>query len=134
MNRDLFDKRCKFGIRKLTLGVCSVMIGAVLFGANQVSADGLAETPTGPAGVVAVSQPSVTPPATELTGEATSSEANGKVEKEDKAPEAETTTKPVSTENAATPASPSTDTGTTLTRSEERRVGKECRSRWSPYH
>src|SRR2546429_7797289 len=25
-------------------------------------------------------------------------------------------------------------TGATLTRSEERRVGKECRSRWSPYH
>ena len=24
--------------------------------------------------------------------------------------------------------------GTTITRSEERRVGKECRSRWSPYH
>ena len=23
---------------------------------------------------------------------------------------------------------------TVLTRSEERRVGKECRSRWSPYH
>ena len=23
---------------------------------------------------------------------------------------------------------------TTLSRSEERRVGKECRSRWSPYH
>ena len=23
---------------------------------------------------------------------------------------------------------------TPLTRSEERRVGKECRSRWSPYH
>ena len=23
---------------------------------------------------------------------------------------------------------------TNLTRSEERRVGKECRSRWSPYH
>ena len=23
---------------------------------------------------------------------------------------------------------------TTITRSEERRVGKECRSRWSPYH
>ena len=22
----------------------------------------------------------------------------------------------------------------TMTRSEERRVGKECRSRWSPYH
>src|SRR5258706_6912293 len=25
-------------------------------------------------------------------------------------------------------------TGVGLTRSEERRVGKECRSRWSPYH
>ena len=24
--------------------------------------------------------------------------------------------------------------GTTVDRSEERRVGKECRSRWSPYH
>ena len=24
--------------------------------------------------------------------------------------------------------------GKTLNRSEERRVGKECRSRWSPYH
>ena len=24
--------------------------------------------------------------------------------------------------------------GTIATRSEERRVGKECRSRWSPYH
>ena len=28
----------------------------------------------------------------------------------------------------------STDGGTTWGRSEERRVGKECRSRWSPYH
>src|SRR2546430_7424524 len=26
------------------------------------------------------------------------------------------------------------DCGATNTRSEERRVGKECRSRWSPYH
>ena len=26
------------------------------------------------------------------------------------------------------------DSGSTSTRSEERRVGKECRSRWSPYH
>ena len=24
--------------------------------------------------------------------------------------------------------------GNAMTRSEERRVGKECRSRWSPYH
>ena len=29
---------------------------------------------------------------------------------------------------------PSTVSEELLTRSEERRVGKECRSRWSPYH
>ena len=30
--------------------------------------------------------------------------------------------------------SPAAATASTRTRSEERRVGKECRSRWSPYH
>src|SRR2546425_1476433 len=36
----------------------------------------------------------------------------------------------------AFPKGPGTKRGKTcaLTRSEERRVGKECRSRWSPYH
>ena len=29
---------------------------------------------------------------------------------------------------------PSAEKDKKLTRSEERRVGKECRSRWSPYH
>ena len=29
---------------------------------------------------------------------------------------------------------PAAKTSLTITRSEERRVGKECRSRWSPYH
>ena len=29
---------------------------------------------------------------------------------------------------------PSTNNEDGVTRSEERRVGKECRSRWSPYH
>ena len=32
------------------------------------------------------------------------------------------------------PTMPSTATVLSATRSEERRVGKECRSRWSPYH
>ena len=41
---------------------------------------------------------------------------------------------------ACTPAGENTPTGkryefnNILDRSEERRVGKECRSRWSPYH
>ena len=43
------------------------------------------------------------------------------------------TNPPANTEGAA--AGPySGATGTVLCRSEERRVGKECRSRWSPYH
>src|SRR3712207_8621646 len=32
------------------------------------------------------------------------------------------------------PSAPATPGGGTPGRSEERRVGKECRSRWSPYH
>src|SRR6516225_1043311 len=35
---------------------------------------------------------------------------------------------------AVRPASPPPITQTSTSRSEERRVGKECRSRWSPYH
>ena len=34
----------------------------------------------------------------------------------------------------AAPRSGSGKTTVTCARSEERRVGKECRSRWSPYH
>src|SRR3712207_7718847 len=33
-----------------------------------------------------------------------------------------------------TPSPPSSSSTPPATRSEERRVGKECRSRWSPYH
>ena len=32
------------------------------------------------------------------------------------------------------PTEAGTDVGPSVERSEERRVGKECRSRWSPYH
>src|SRR5258708_27846983 len=38
------------------------------------------------------------------------------------------------TASASTGASWSRASSTTSCRSEERRVGKECRSRWSPYH
>ena len=43
---------------------------------------------------------------------------------------------PVSTAAQETDAAESTNAGKTdnTDRSEERRVGKECRSRWSPYH
>ena len=38
------------------------------------------------------------------------------------------------TESAVTQALPAEMRAFALLRSEERRVGKECRSRWSPYH
>src|SRR2546430_12613375 len=39
-----------------------------------------------------------------------------------------------STPPVRAPPKPSTAPAMSATRSEERRVGKECRSRWSPYH
>lgn len=39
MNKGLFEKRCKYSIRKFSLGVASVMIGAAFFGTSQVLAD-----------------------------------------------------------------------------------------------
>src|SRR2546425_2775977 len=41
---------------------------------------------------------------------------------------------PTAEASQALPASPSALPGPATGRSEERRVGKECRSRWSPYH
>ena len=39
MNKGLFEKRCKYSIRKFSLGVASVMIGAAFFGTSTVLAD-----------------------------------------------------------------------------------------------
>ena len=49
-------------------------------------------------------------------------------QQEGQAPHGEQTAKGEAPATAPSPVS------TALTRSEERRVGKECRSRWSPYH
>lgn len=39
MDKRLFEKRCKYSIRKFSLGVASVMIGAAFFGTSTVLAD-----------------------------------------------------------------------------------------------
>ena len=39
MDKQFFEKRCKFSIRKFTLGVASVMIGATFFATAPVLAD-----------------------------------------------------------------------------------------------
>ena len=45
----------------------------------------------------------------------------------------EVSTSTVNTDNSMSDIETSTPAASTV-RSEERRVGKECRSRWSPYH
>ena len=45
--KELFEKKCRYAIRKLTVGTCSIMIGAVLFGmAQAVSAEEVASVPS----------------------------------------------------------------------------------------
>lgn len=39
MDKRLFEKRCKYSIRKFSLGVASVIIGATFFGTSTVLAD-----------------------------------------------------------------------------------------------
>ena len=39
MDKGLFEKRCKYSIRKFSLGVASVVIGATFFGTSTVLAD-----------------------------------------------------------------------------------------------
>ena len=39
MNQKNFDRKQRYGIRKFAVGVASVTIGAVVFGANPVSAN-----------------------------------------------------------------------------------------------
>lgn len=39
MDKRLFEKRCKYSIRKFSLGVASVVIGATFFGTSTVLAD-----------------------------------------------------------------------------------------------
>ena len=41
MKNPFFEKRCRYSIRKLSVGACSLMIGSVLF-ANQALAEEVA--------------------------------------------------------------------------------------------
>ncbi|MCW6659791.1 endo-alpha-N-acetylgalactosaminidase family protein [Aerococcaceae bacterium NML191292] len=83
-SKELFNRKARYSIRKLTIGACSVMIGSLLFAVSSVSAEegevGAAPTTEGVATEVA-------PPATasnEVTvateAEATPAEAEGSAE------------------------------------------------------
>ncbi|WP_197458309.1 trypsin-like peptidase domain-containing protein, partial [Streptococcus sp. DD10] len=43
MKSFLFERHCKFGVRKLSLGVCSVLLGTYFIGTSTVSADQLVD-------------------------------------------------------------------------------------------
>ena len=88
--QNLFDKKCRFSIRKLSVGTCSVIIGAFLLGQSpSVSAqEAVSDTPATsevepvPAGAIDVVEPAAsaeaaptatdTPAATETPAETAS--------------------------------------------------------------
>ena len=48
MKNPFFEKRCRYSIRKLSVGACSLMIGSVLFAGPVLAEEAvIAENPTG---------------------------------------------------------------------------------------
>ena len=119
------DGKKVFGIRKLKVGVCSILLTVSFVGAQNVLAEEVAPS---------------TQSTTEENKLVTTETSPDKVQEDDKEAketpvqkdnQLETTVEnAIPKENVETPKK--ADAG--VLRSEERRVGKECRSRWSPYH
>ena len=42
--KDIFSKRQRFSLRKLTIGVCSVLLGTTIFATNAVAAEEVSAT------------------------------------------------------------------------------------------
>ena len=99
--KDIFSKRQRFSLRKLTIGVCSVLLGTTIFATNAVAAEEVSAT-------AAEATTTAVAPATtaEATTEAETTAAPAATEETTVAPEAatETTAAPAATEETtATP-------------------------------
>ena len=99
--KDIFSKRQRFSLRKLTIGVCSVLLGTTIFATNAVAAEEVSAT-------AAEATTTAAAPATtaEATTEAETTAAPAATEETTVAPEAatETTAAPAATEETtATP-------------------------------
>ena len=104
--KDIFSKRQRFSLRKLTIGVCSVLLGTTIFATNAVAAEEVSAT-------AAEATTTAAAPATtaEATTEAETTAAPAATEEKTTAPEAaETTTAPEAETTAAPAAAEETTT------------------------
>ena len=104
--KDIFSKRQRFSLRKLTIGVCSVLLGTTIFATNSVAAEEVSAT-------AAEATTTAVAPATtaEATTEAETTAAPAATEETTTAPEAaETTTAPEAETTAAPAAAEETTT------------------------
>ena len=129
----------RYSLRKFSVGMVSVLLGVTIFGINFTNHSVKAAT--------IESVKTNTQKATGATGEdqrssgSNTATANNSIEAAttlQSAPEtqgsADTDINSSAAKLAATVDQNNTNTQKATSRSEERRVGKECRSRWSPYH
>ena len=115
----LTNQKPVYGLKKLSIGVASVLLGTAFFfsGGNSAhAATTVSETLTA---------------ANELSSAASGSTHTLQVQSTVPDSVTSAATTPAVATNASAAVS---QASTTSVRSEERRVGKECRSRWSPYH
>ena len=94
--KDIFSKRQRFSLRKLTIGVCSVLLGTTIFATNAVSAEEVSATAAEATTTAAEVTTTTTAAAPATTAEATT--------------EAETTAAPSATEETTTAATAAEET------------------------
>ena len=111
--KDIFSKRQRFSLRKLTIGVCSVLLGTTIFATNAVSAEEVSAT-------AAEATTTAAAPATtaEATTEAETTVAPAPIEETTPAPTAadETTTAATAADETTTAATASGETPRTRSR------------------
>ena len=111
--KDIFSKRQRFSLRKLTIGVCSVLLGTTIFATNAVAAEEVSAT-------AAEATTTAAAPATtaEATTEAETTAAPAATEETTVAPEAaaETTAAPAAAEETTTAAPAAGETPRTRSR------------------
>ena len=111
--KDIFSKRQRFSLRKLTIGVCSVLLGTTIFATNAVAAEEVSAT-------AAEATTTAAAPATtaEATTKAETTVAPAATEETTATPAAaeETTAAPAATEETTTAATASGETARTRTR------------------
>ena len=121
--KDIFSKRQRFSLRKLTIGVCSVLLGTTIFATNAVAAEEVSATaaeatttaaaPATTAEATTEAETTVAPAATEET-----TAAPAATEETTAAPAAteETTAAPAATEETTTAATAAGETPRTRSR------------------